>query len=300
MRSTPPTSRRPEPESGFTEVADRCWVARFDFLDVNVGLVGGERGLLVVDTTASEVEARRVVEQVRRLGAGEVVAVFNTHQHFDHTFGNVVFAEEYDGPPIYAHEDAATGLAASGPALQREAAGDDSDPRHADIAATRILQPTETFSSAKVVDLGDRLVELVHPGRGHTAGDAVVRVGDADVVFAGDLVEESVLRNGVPGFGDDCFPMEWPATLDLLIGLLTPDSVVVPGHGLPVDKDFVDEQRGAIGVVAETIRDLASRGVPVADALAATEWPYPREELADAVRRGYAHLPRSSKTLPLI
>jgi glyoxylase-like metal-dependent hydrolase (beta-lactamase superfamily II) len=120
------------------------------------------------------------------------------------------------------------------------------------------------------------------------------------VVFAGDLVEESVLRNGVPGFGDDCFPMEWPATLDLLIGLLTPDSVVVPGHGLPVDKDFVDEQRGAIGVVAETIRDLASRGVPVADALAATEWPYPREELADAVRRGYAHLPRSSKTLPLI
>ncbi len=300
MPSTPPTPRRPEHETGFTEVADRCWVARFDFLDVNVGLVGGERGLLVVDTHASEVEARRVVEQVRRLGAGEVVAVFNTHQHFDHTFGNVVFAEEYDGPPIYAHEDTAAGLVVSGPALQREAASDDSDPRHADIAATRILPPTETFSSAKVVDLGDRLVELVHPGRGHTAGDAVVRVGDADVMFAGDLVEESVLRNGVPGFGDDCYPMEWPATLDLLIGLLTPGSVVVPGHGLPVDKDFVDEQRGAIGVVAETIRDLASRGVPVADALAATEWPYPREGLADAVRRGYEQLPRSSRSLPLI
>lgn len=300
MRSTPPTPRRPEHDTGFAEVGDRCWVARFEFVDVNVGLVGGERGLLVVDTHASEVEARRVVEQVRRLGVGEVVAVFNTHEHFDHTFGNVVFAEEYDGPPVYAHEDAAAGLAVSGPALQQQAASDDSDPRLADIAATRILQPTETFSSAKVVDLGDRLVELVHPGRGHTAGDAVVRVGDADVVFAGDLVEESVLRNGVPGFGADCFPLEWPASLDLLIGLLTPASVVVPGHGVPVDKDFVDEQRGAIGVVAETIRDLASRGVPVADALAATEWPYPREQLADAVRRGYEQLPRSSRSLPLI
>jgi hypothetical protein len=53
-------------------------------------------------------------------------------------------------------------------------------------------------------------------------------------------------------------------------------------------------------VVAETIRDLASRGVPVRDALAATEWPYPAEELVHAVRRGYEHLPRTSKTLPLI
>jgi len=39
--------------------------------------------------------------------------------------------------------------------------------------------------------------------------------------------------------------------------------------------------------------------VAEADALAATEWPYPREELAAAVRRGYAQLPRSEKRLPL-
>ena len=28
-------------DQGFVEVADRCWVARFEFLDVNVGVVGG-------------------------------------------------------------------------------------------------------------------------------------------------------------------------------------------------------------------------------------------------------------------
>jgi glyoxylase-like metal-dependent hydrolase (beta-lactamase superfamily II) len=287
-------------DTGFVEVADRCWVARFGFLDVNVGLVGGDRGLLMVDTHASEAEARRVVGFVEALGVGRVVEVFNTHEHFDHTFGNVVLAETYDGPPIHAHDAAATGLLVSGPALQAEAAADDSDPRHPDIAATRILAPTDTFSSAKAVDLGDRLVEMIHPGRGHTAGDAVLRVGDADVVFAGDLVEESVVREGVPGYGPDSFPMEWPGTLDLLISLLTPDSVVVPGHGLPVGKEFVEEQRSAIGVVAETIRDLASRGVPVRDALGQGQWPYPAELLADAVRRGYEHLPRTSKTLPLI
>jgi glyoxylase-like metal-dependent hydrolase (beta-lactamase superfamily II) len=241
-----------------------------------------------------------VVEQVRRLGVGEVVAVVNTHEHFDHTFGNVIFSEAYDGPPIYGHEAAATGLRTSGPALQERAAAEPDDPRHPDIAATRLLAPTETFSSVLAVDLGDRMVELVHPGRGHTAGDAVVRVGDADVLFAGDLVEESAVRGGVPGFGDDSFPLEWPATLDLVLSLLGPDAVVVPGHGLPVGKEFVEEQRSAVGVVAETIRDLASRGVPVDQALDATEWPYPVEDLLSAVRRGYAQLPRSARSLPLI
>jgi glyoxylase-like metal-dependent hydrolase (beta-lactamase superfamily II) len=287
-------------DAGFVEIGDRCWLARFDFLDVNVGLVGGERGLLVVDTHASEVEARRVVEQVRRLGAGEVVAVVNTHHHFDHTFGNVVLAEEYDGPPILAHEDAAAALEEHARAIQEEARRDPDDPREEDVAAARILLPTETFSSARVVDLGDRIVELVHPGRGHTAGDTVVRVGDADVLFAGDLVEESAMRNGVPGFGGDCYPMEWPATLDLVVGLLGAGSVVVPGHGNPVGRDFVEEQRSAVGVVAETIRDLATRGVPVAEALDATEWPYPKEELRHAVARGYEHLPRGTRSLPLL
>ena len=291
---------RPGHGDGFVEVGERCWMARFDFLDVNVGLVGGERGLLVVDTHASEVEARRVVEQVRRLGAGEVVGIVNTHEHFDHTFGNVVFLEEYDAPPVYAHEEAAAALPVSGPALQDQARDDHDDPRNADVATARIAVPTQTFSSALVVDLGDRMVELVHPGKGHTAGDLVVRVGDADVLFAGDLVEESALRNGVPGYGSDCWPMQWPASLDLVVGLLTPDSVVVPGHGLPVSREFVEDQRAAVGVVAETIRDLATRGVPVAEALAAAPWPYPAEELAHAVARGYAQLPRGTRQLPLI
>ena len=104
----------------------------------------------------------------------------------------------------------------------------------------------------------------------------------------------------MPGFGGDCYPMEWPLTLDIVLGLLSTSSVVVPGHGAPVDREFVEEQRNTIGIVAETIRDLATRGVPVGEALASAEWPYPREELADAVRRGYEHLPRSQKRLPLV
>jgi glyoxylase-like metal-dependent hydrolase (beta-lactamase superfamily II) len=229
-----------------------------------------------------------------------VTAIVNTHEHFDHTFGNGTMLAEFGPIPVIAHEVAAARTVPAGERIKRRYDEEADDPHRDDMLATDIVGATESFSSARAMDLGDRLVELVHPGRGHTAGDVVVRVPDADTLLAGDLVEESAVRGGVPGFGDDCWPLDWPPTLDLVVGLLGADTVVVPGHGAPVGIDFVQEQRSAIGVVAETIRDLAGRGVPVDQALEAADWPYPREELDAAVRRGYEQLPRSSKRLPLL
>ena len=271
----------------FTEIADRVWVARYESFDVNVTLVGGADGLLVVDTHGSAAAAGEVIDDVRRLGAGDVTGIVNTHWHFDHTFGNGAFRSAYGAVPIVAHEIAAEELARWGPdrAERRTASRD-----------TEIALPDRTFSSALVLDLGDRQVELVYPGRGHTAGDLVLRVPDADVLLAGDLVEESA----PPAFGTDSWPMDWPLSLDVVLGLSTSSTVVVPGHGAPVDRDFVEEQRNIIGIVAETIRDLANRGVPLDQALDAGEWPWPKERLATAVRRGYEQLPRSQKRLPLI
>jgi glyoxylase-like metal-dependent hydrolase (beta-lactamase superfamily II) len=277
-------------DTGFAEIGDRCWVARHAMVDVNVGLVAGSRGLLVVDTHASAVTARAVVQQIRALGVGEVVAVVNTHAHWDHVFGNSAFAEAYDGPPVVAHEEAAATLREQGQGMLERLG------RDIDVTGTTVVVPDETFSSTRVIDLGDRIVEVVHPGRGHTGGDAVVRVPDADVLYAGDLVEESA----APGYGEDCYPLEWPATLDLVTSLLGEATVVVPGHGLPVEKDFVMDQRASIGVTAETIRDLAGRGVRPEEMAEAAEWPYPVKGLAHAFTRGFAQLPRSSRSLPLL
>ncbi len=96
--------------------------------------------------------------------------------------------------------------------------------------------------------------------------------------------------------------MEWPLTLDILLSADTSSTVVVPGHGAVVDREFVEDQRNDIGIMAETIRDLAARGVPVGEALGdrrrlavpdASSSPTPST-------RGYEHLPRSQKRLPLI
>ncbi|GAB6986400.1 MBL fold metallo-hydrolase [Nocardioides pyridinolyticus] len=280
----------------FTEVADRVWVARYEWFDVNVSLIGGADGVLVVDTHGSARAAGEVVEDVRRLGAGPVTGIVNTHWHFDHTFGNGIFRAAYGEIPIVAHETAATELADGADRIKERYAAEPADPHTADVVTTDVVGPDRTFSSALVLDAGDRMVELVHPGRGHTGGDLVVRVPDADVLLAGDLVEESA----TPWFGEDSWPMDWPLTLDVVLGLTTPASVVVPGHGAPVDREFVEQQRNEIGIIAETIRDLAGRGVPLDQALDAADWPWPRERLGEAVPRGYEQLPRSQRRLPLI
>jgi len=281
--------------SEFTEVADRVWVARYEWYDVNVTVIEGEAGLLVVDTHASTPAAREVIADLRRLSTRDLVGIVNTHAHVDHVLGNHAFREEYGAVPITAHEVAAETTEPHNRELQQRAVAEGHH-RADEIAATPLVPADHTFSSVTAVDLGDRAVELVHPGRGHTGGDLVVRLDDADVLLAGDLVEES----GMPAYGDDCFPMDWPLSLDLALNLVGPSTVVVPGHGAPVDRDFVMEQRSAIGIVAETIRDLAGRGVPVGQALESGEWPYPQEHLVHAVRRGYEQLPRAQKRLPLL
>ena len=287
--------RRLAPVSEFTEVAERVWVARYEWFDVNVTVIEGAAGLLVVDTHASTPAAREVIADLRRLSSRPLVGIVNTHAHVDHTFGNSAFLEEYGPVPITAHESAAATTVPHGERVKASGL-ERGDHRAAEIAETPLVAADHTFSSVTAIDLGDRSVELVHPGRGHTAGDLVARIDDADVLLAGDLVEES----GMPSYGEDCFPMEWPSSLDLALQLIGPGTVVVPGHGAPVDRDFVQEQRASIGVIAETIRDLAGRGVPLDQALGSAPWPYPSEHLGEAVRRGYEQLPRSAKRLPLI
>ncbi|MBA3781264.1 MAG: MBL fold metallo-hydrolase [Nocardioides sp.] len=282
--------------SDFIEVADRVWVARYEWFDVNVTAVGSDRGLMVVDTHGSGLAATGVIEDLRRLGAGEVTTVVNTHSHFDHTFGNAAFRSAYGDIAIHAHENAAAATVVSGERIKGHYREDSDDPHREEMLATDVVPADHTFSSAVALDLGDRVVELVHPGRGHTDGDLVVRIPDVDVVLAGDLVEESA----PPVYGVDCFPLDWPHSMDIVLGLTTSRSTVVPGHGAPVDRDFVEIQRNDLGLMADAIRNLASRGVPLDQALEVGDFPFPAERLADAVRRGYEQLPPSRTQLPLV
>ena len=272
----------------FVEVADRVWLARYEWADANVTAIGSERGLVVVDTHGSTAAGRVVLDDLRRLSAGEVHAVVNTHWHWDHSFGNAAFREHDPDVPIHAHERAAAWLAERAEETKARWLEHPEDPHATEVADTEIVLPDRVFSTTQAVDLGDRALELLHLGRGHTDGDLVVRIPDADVVLGGDLVEESAH----PWIGMDSWPLEWPSTLEAVLGQVGPDTVVVPGHGVAVDRAFVENQRRELGLIAEGVRRLVDTGVPIDEAAAQGEWPWEANDprIANAVTRGYEHL----------
>ena len=223
------------------EVGAGVFIRRYPFLDQTIGVVVGRERVLVVDTRSTLVQARELLGDLGQLTRLPWVAV-NTHAHFDHAFGNAAFRP----CEIWAHDGCAEALRANGPA-QRENVMRWVPDLAAELSATPIDPPDRTFEAAADVDLGGRLVELRHLGRGHTDNDIVVRAADAAILFAGDLVE----HGAPPGF-EDSFPLDWPATLGMILDLH--DGTVVPGHGEPVPREFVEGQLAEVAYLAETAR----------------------------------------------
>ena len=218
-----------------TDSVHRC---RLPFLDVTVGLVQGQTGVMLIDTGTTLTESRAIDADVQEIAGRRVTHVVLTHKHFDHVLGSGAFAnaETYCAPQVFEYLTTATGL------LRDDALRYGADPEEADRAIEALRPPQHAVDNA-VVDLGNRRVTLAHLGPGHTDADLVVVVpgddGERVVVFTGDLIEES----GDPAIDDDSDVAAWPDTLDRLLAAGGPDAVYVPGHGSVVDAEFVRRQQ---------------------------------------------------------
>jgi glyoxylase-like metal-dependent hydrolase (beta-lactamase superfamily II) len=157
-------------------------------------------------------------------------------------------------------------------------------PELAEELAEVILDPPDrTFAESAVVEIdpGGRSVELRYLGRGHTDNDIVVLVGDSDVLFAGDLLE----NDATPFFGDG-FPIEWPETVERLVDLAT--GTVVPGHGSIGDRGFAVRQMTEFRAIADLAR-LVNDGLLDLDA-AILRTPYPADTALEPLTRALAQL----------
>ncbi|MFC4017652.1 MBL fold metallo-hydrolase [Micromonospora sp. GCM10011542] len=270
--------------AGFVEIADRVHVLSEPLLRVNVTLVVGDGAALLVDTLSSAGQAIELAAAVLAV-TDHPLTLVNTHHHYDHCFGNAVLAGDPPGP-VYAHELAAAALRDQPERLRREAyeeLREEHPALAAELADTTLLAPTHTVLTETTLDVGGRRVLLRHPGRGHTDADLVVHVPDADVLVAGDLVEQS----GPPAF-EDSYPLQWPDAVADLLRLTTPRTVVVPGHGDPVDVGFVRAQHAELVRLAWLIRAAHTGGAP--PERVAAEAPFGARPALTAARRGYAEL----------
>ncbi len=213
--------------SRFVPLGDRVWRARAEPASVTIGLVAGAAGCLVVDTGSSPAQGRAIRAAAERTAGVPVAAAVATHHHYDHLFGLGAFADV----PTYGHVSIPDSVA-----RHEGLAGELAD---LGLAAGDLGRPRHLVVEGATLDLGGRTVAVVHLGPAHTPGDSVVLVPDADVVFAGDLVEES----GPPSVEADSSLPGWLRALDRLLDLCGPATTLVPGHGRPVDRAFVAAQR---------------------------------------------------------
>jgi len=262
------------------EIADRVFTRRYPFLDQQIGVVLGGNDVLVVDTRASPAHARELANELRELTRDPVSIVVDTHWHWDHSFGNSIFRPA----AVWGHVQAAERLRREGQATIAEVASwyDTEQPDVATaVRETEIDPPERTFEDRATIEVGDRVVELAYHGRAHTEGDITLVVPDANVLFAGDLLE----AGAAPSFGDS-FPLEWPATLENALPLAT--GVVVPGHGPIGDRAFVEGQLAAFRRLVELARSVNDGSLDLQTAMAEQLFQGPTPD--DAFERALAQL----------
>ncbi|MCI3239767.1 MULTISPECIES: MBL fold metallo-hydrolase [Streptomyces] len=224
---------------GWERVSASVGRLRLPGWDCTAGLVVGEDTALVVDAGSSLAEGARLRTEAQELAGHRVTHLALTHPHFDHVLGAAAFA----GAEVYGAVglDAVFGARHAREELRADAVGNGLPARAAEEAVDALVAPRHLVSGEWTLDLGGgRQVLLANVGPGHTAHDLVVLVpGPPEVVFCGDLVEES----GEPQAGPDAVPSHWPAALDRLLDLGGDDALYVPGHGAVVDAAFVRAQR---------------------------------------------------------
>jgi len=231
----------------FTEIGRGLWAFTAQG-DPNSGVIIGDDAVMVVEAQATPRLAGKVIEKIREVTDKPITHLALTHYHAVRVLG----ASAYRAPQVIMSDVARAMVAERG---QEDWQSEfERFPRlfegHEEIPG--LTWPTTTFSDRMTVWLGNRRVDLMHPGRAHTAGDIVVHVPDENVMFTGDIVEyHSACYCGDGHFGD------WGDTLDEIARFDV--DAIAPGRGdALIGREMVD------AAIANTRDFIASTYSPAA------------------------------------
>lgn len=236
--------------------------------DPNTGVIVGDDCCMVVDAQATPAMARDVIERVRKVTDKPIKYVVLTHYHAVRVLG----ASAYGAPSVISSLETHRLIEERGQQDWESEYG--RFPRLFQAAETipGLTWPTHAFSGEMSVWLGKREVRLMHLGAGHTSGDIVAHVPDADVMFTGDLVEyHSACYCG------DAYLREWPSTLDAIRDFNP--KALMPGRGdalvgqgtvreaLASTRDFVTSLYGAAEMSVAKGRTLKESAAATREAM---------------------------------
>ena len=212
----------------------------------NTGFVVGSESVAVIDTFQTPAAAEALLTAIRKTTPLPVRYVIDTHYHLDHVAGNQVFAEA--GAVVMAQQN----VRAWERSENLKFFGDKVTPEQKQMVESLGL-PTLSYRDGVILDLGGRTLQVrVLPG--HTGGDSVVIVPDADVVFTGDLFWDRTLPNLI-----DADTIKQIATNETFFTDY-PKATFVPGHGEVGHADDVRAFRGYLVTLRQAVADARAVG----------------------------------------
>jgi cyclase len=250
----------------------------------NVVIVN-DRDLVLVDDGTTPAAARAFLEDIKLISNKPVSAVVNTHFHYDHTDGNSVFGPDVQ---IIAHEYVRTAILTFNvldrepfrtsqstrlppliASLRQQIASEKDSTRKSELAQNlasaealnqqlKEIKPTApnvTYSSKMTLHKGDREIQLLFLGRGHTGGDTFVYLPRERIVCTGDMDEGARVA-----YMGDAFFDEWITSLEALKKL--DFTLVLPGHGRPFrDKETITAFQSYLKDLTAQVAKLRAQGV---------------------------------------
>lgn len=248
----------------------------------NVGIVVGQKAVLVIDTGMGTRNGDTVLREVAKVGRGLPVYIVTTHVHPEHDMGAHVFP-----PPsklIRSNDQLADIAAGTGTNLvpvfaQRSALNTEL------LAGAKHRDADITFDRDYTLDLGGVKAKIFAMGTNHTAGDTVVLVDG--VLFSGD-----VAMNPQPSFANPTAKIShWLASLDRLEGFKA--KRIVPSHGSFGGNEIIAGYRAYLTRIRDRAAGLKKAGKSqdevvqtITDELSA-EYP-DKNRLGGAIRAAYA------------
>lgn len=227
----------------------------------NRGLLIGTRSLLVIDTGGSRRSGEAQLAALRALSAKPITATVLTHASPDVIFGAAAFQDAR--VPIWA----STGTAALMKArcqhcLQQSIAALGA----AWMRGTRVVEPDMQIAADLVIDLGERVVDLMHFAAASTPGDIAVFDRSSGTLFAGALV----LDQRIPNLRDADLD-GWLSALQRLDR--APVRTVVPGYGAVGGSELIGRMQAYLQALDLAVREHYAHGDSLIETMQHSELP---------------------------
>ena len=202
-----------------------------------IGILTGPDGVFMVDTQFAQL-SEKLVAAIKQVSDGRIRFIVNTHLHPDHTGGNENFGKM--GVTLLSRPQLRSRLATGA--------------RPSPPAALATL----TYDEPVSIHMNGDEVQLIPVRGAHTDGDTMVKFVKADVIMSGDFYRQIGYpfpdrNNGgsVQGLIDG---------LQQMADAAGPNTKIVPGHGVVVNKTEVLAHRAMAIALRDKIAALAKQG----------------------------------------